>query len=265
MTTAHGKPGYGRCNLVQERTSEAIRSEPPLTNIIERRRSLQSTHNVQSGGKHAPSRDTRQTQFLRIGHWPNKMTPDLPTPSIALEPHSAIRRTGTDLQNEEISIGTARSRTRSDNQTHSESEHEPGERFLPHNTPSSQHSAVLKDRGQDLSHYYYQFEWFRILNGMVLLTVSEVTIITLTTFQNIARLWGFIFTSLAIGLLSLLLFTAFFVVLMEYHGAVENFFSRYARLRPGLQQFCLRLCAYVYVLSVLAVLGWWMLGIWAFA
>ena len=254
VTMAHGKPGYGRCNLVQERTSEAIRSEPPLTNIIEKRRSLQSTHNVQSGGEHAPSQDTRQPQFLRIGHWPNKMTPDLPTPSIALEPHGAIRRTGTDLQNEETSIGTACSRTLSDNQTHFESEHEPGESCLPHNTPSSQHSAVLRDRGQDLPHDYYQFEWFRILIGMVLLMVSQLIIATLSTLHNILRLWEYL-TMFAIGLLWLLLYTAFFVVLMEYHGAVESFLSRYARLRPGLQHFCLRLCAYVYLYSVLAVIS----------
>ena len=262
---AHGKPGYKCCNLLQDSTNEGIRSKPSLIYLIERRRSLRSTHNVQSGGEHAPSQDTRQPQFLRIGQWPNRMTPDLATPSIALEPHGAIRRTGTELQNEELSIGSARSRTNSDDQTRSEHQHEFGDVSLPHNTSSSEHSAVLKDRGQDLPHDYYQFEWFRILIGMMLLTVSEVTIITLTTFQSIVKLWEFILMSLAIGLLSLLPYTAFFVFLMEYHGAVESFLNKYARLRPGLYYLGLRLWAYVHVLSVLAVLLLWLLGVWSFS
>ena len=261
MNMAHRKPGYGRCNLVQERTSEAVRFKALLTSILEKRRSLISTHNAQSDAEFAPSQNTGRPQFQRIGQWPNKMTPDLPTPSIPLEPHSAIRRTGTDLQNEEIRIDTARCRTRSDDRTRSEHEHESGEVSLPHDTSSSEHSAVLEDRGQDLSRDYYQFEWFRILIGMMLVMVSEVITFGLVEFGNVVLLWYNILNSIAIGLLSLLLYTGIFVVLMEYHEAVENFLNRYARLRPGLQHFCLRLCAYVYALSVPAVLGLWFFGI----
>ena len=186
------------------------------------------------------------------------MTPDLPTPSIPLEPHSAIRRTGTDLQNEEIRIGTARSRTRSDDLTRSEHEQEFMELSLPHNTSLSEHSTVLEDQEQDLPHDYYQFEWFRILIGMVLVMVSEVIIIGLVEFGNIVNLWFGILTSIAIGFFSLLLYAGIFDFLMEYHEAVGNFLNRYARLRPGLQHFCLRLCAYIYALAVITALGWWL-------
>ena len=229
-----------------------------LTHHLEKRRILRSTHNLQSDAEHAPSQDTRQPQFLRIGQWPTRMTPDLPTPSIPLEPHSAIRRTGTDLQNEEISIDTARSRTLSDDRTHSEHELESGEVSLPHDASSSEHSAVLEDGGQDLSRDYYQFEWFRILIGMMLLMVYEVIIFGLVAFENVVLLWPGILSSIAIGLLSLLLYIGIFVLLMEYHEAARNFLNRYARLRPGLQHSCLRLCAYVYALAVIAALAWWM-------
>ena len=257
---AHGKPGYKCCSLDQERASETIRSEPSLTNIIDKRRILRSTHNLQSDAEYAPSQDTSQPPFLRIGQWPTRITPDLAPSSIALESHSVIRWTGTELQNEEINIGPARLRTHSDNQMHSEHELESGEVSLPHDASSSEHSALLEDGGQDLSHNYYQFEWFRILIGMMLLMVSEVIIFGLFAFDSVVLLWFSIVTSIAIGLFSLVLYAGIFVFLMEYHEAVGNFLNRYARLRPGLQHFCLRLCAYVYALGVIAVLGWWMFG-----
>ena len=183
------------------------------------------------------------------------MTPELATPSIALETHSAIRRTGTDLHNEEISIGTARSRIHSDDQTRSDHQDEGGDVSMP----LSEHLVVSEDRGQDPPHDYYQFEWFRILVGMVLAMVSEVIIFVLVDFGNIVLFWFQILTSIAMGIGLLLLYTGIFVLLMEYHEAVENCFNRYARLRPGLQHACLRLCAYIYALGVIAVLPVWMI------
>ena len=260
---AHGKPGFGRCDPIQERTSEGFRYRLSLTNIIEKRRSLRSTHTLQSDAGHAPSQDTRQPQFLRIGQWPSRITPDIASTSIALGPHSSIVRTGTDLQNEETSIGTARSRIRSDDQILSECQHEHGDVSMPHSASSSEHSAIFKNQNQGSLHDYYQFEWFRILVGMVLLMVSEVILFGLITLGNIVSLWLEILASIAIGLLSLLLYAGFFVVLTEYHEAVGNFLNRYARLRPGLQHACLRLCAYIYALGVIAAIALWLSGVLA--
>ena len=251
---AHGKPGYRRCNLVQESTSDNIRPKLSLTNFIEVRRTLRSEHTVPSDAGHTSSLDTWQSRFLRIGQWPSRLRTDLATSPIALRSHSIIHRTGTDLQNEELSIGTARSRTRSDNQMHSESEHEPGEVSLPHNASSSQHSTVLEDLGQDLPYDYYQFEWFWILIGMILLMVIEAIVIVLDVFGNVVTFWQNVLTFIAIGLFSLLLYIGFFVVLREYHEVVENFFHKYTRMRPGLQHICLRVCAYIYALGVNAVI-----------
>lgn len=170
--------------------------------------------------------------------------------------HGAIYRTEADLQNEEVSIGIARSRTCSDNHTHSESEHDPREVSLPHNASSSQHSTVLEDLGPDLPRNYYELEWFRILIGLILLMVSEVVVLALVERGDVLGFWDYNVTFVAIGLSSLLLYTGTFVLLTEYHEAVEDFFNKYIRIRPGLQHICLRLCAYIYALGVIAVLGW---------
>ena len=88
--------------------------------------------------------------------------------------------------------------------------------------------------------------------------VSEFVIFLLIMMGNVVLLLYLILTFIAIGLFSLMLYTGIFVVLMEYHEAVENFLNSYARFRPSSQHFCLRLCAYVYALGVIAVLGWWL-------
>ena len=246
----HGKPGYKRCNLVQEPTSEDIRSEPSLTYLIEKRRNLRSTHTVPSDAGHAPSENTRQSQFRRIDQWATTITPVLATPSNAMRSHSATRRTGTDLENEEISIGTARSRSRPDNQTHSESEHEPGEASLPHNASPSQHSAVLEDRGQDLNHDYYEKKAFRILIGCIILQVSGVIIIVvLASSKSVGSLWveiPTVYQTLFVAVpINFLLYPGLFVVDMASDRAVGNLPRRYARLRRGLQHFGFRLCVFV--------------------
>ena len=263
---ALGEPGCKPCNIAQARTSIFTRSEPSLINVLEKRQIFlsgggTSTHNLQSDAGHGPSQDIRQREFLRIGQWSTKITPEFATPSIALESHSAIRRTDTELLNEEISIDTARSRTRSDDQTSSEHQHEYGDVSQPHTTSPSEYLAVFEDRGPNSSDYYYQFESFRILIGMMLLMVSEVMIRVLAFKPPVMILWFHVLTSITIGLVSLLLYIGIFVVLMEYHEAVANFLNRYARLWPGLQRFCLRLCAYVYALGVIAGLGWWLFGL----
>ena len=199
------------------------------------------------------------------------MTPKLANPSIALEPHCAIRRTGTDLQNEEISIGTARSRTRSDDQMRSEHENEFGEVSPSHDTSLSEHSTILEVQGQNLSRNYYQFEWFRILIGMMLLLVSEVIIYGLVIFGGMDLREGLGFFEFIIVVFSVLvavilfvplLYTGTFVVLMEYHEAMGKFLYRYARLPPGMQHICLRLCAYFYAVGAVTGLSFCLFKLW---
>ena len=251
-----GKFEYQRGSR-QGRTSEGTRIELRLINTTENKGSIlgesgNSTHRVQSDVDHEPSHATSQPQFLRVGQWPAKIAPAFATPCIALETHSGICRTGTDLQNDEESIGIVHSRTCLNDRTHSEYGHESGELPQPHSTSSAEDLETIEDRGLDLSSDYYQFEWFWILIGMVLLMVSSVPLYVFALNTDAVSLFLPILTSAAIGLCSSLLYTGIFVVLMEYHEAIERFFDRYARLRPRLQRICLRICAYAYACGVLA-------------
>lgn len=260
FNTDQGKPGYKKCNMVHESASEDAGAEPSLINTAENRRTViregsTSMHRVQSDAGYEISHGTRQPQFLHVGQWPAKMTPDFATPSVSLQTTIAIHRTGTELQNEEESVGTIHSRTCSDDGTRSEHQHESGEIPQPHDAPPTEDLTLSQDRGQKLPCDYYQFEWFWILIGMVLLLVSEFIIFFLVMLQNIVTLWPSFLILLGIGLCSSLLYTGIFVVLTEYHEVVEKFLDRYARVRPWLQRICLRVCTYAYACGVLAAVG----------
>lgn len=266
FNTAHSKPSYKKCNMVHESASEDAGSEPSLINTAENRRTVTreggtSTHRVHSDAGHEISHGPRQPQFLHVGQWPTKMTPAFATPSVSLETTIAIRRTGTELQDEEESVGTIHSRTCSDDRTHSEHQHDSGEVSQPHNTPTTEDLTLSKDRGQKLSSDYYQFEWFWILIGMVLLMVSETIMFIFVVYWDavgpaIILVWPAVLISVAIGLCSSLLYTGIFVVLTEHHEAIEKCLDRYARVRPWLQRTCLRVCTYAYACGVLAAVGY---------
>ena len=158
------------------------------------------------------------------------------------------------------------------------SEHEDqfGEVSLPHNTSLSEHTTIWQVQGQDLSRNYYQFEWFRILIGMVLLLVSEAIIYGLvlfgssTSFANHEEdgFYGLFVTMqlflvlIAVVLFESLLYTGTFVVLMEYHEAMSKFLYRYARLPPGVQHSCLRFCAYFYAVGAVTGLSIYLYQSW---
>ena len=179
---------------------------------------------------------------------------DPATSSIALEAHNAIRRTGTDLQNEEANIGTVRSRTYSDGNT--QAEHEATGAPQSHDTSSMEGLVVTEAGRRDLSRDYYRFEWFWILIGMIFLMVSEIIISILARLRDIVILWRSVLFSVAVGLASLFLYTGVFVLLGEYHEAMERAVEKYARLDPGLQKLCLRFCAYAFLCGVLGIIAY---------
>ena len=184
------------------------------------------------------------------------MTPNLAAASLPQRTQNAIRRTGTDLQNEESSMGTVRPGTHSDDSTQSEHGQETREASQSHNTAPVENLAVVEDRRPGLSPDYYRFEWFRILIGMMLLMVSTVIIRVLVTFEDILWLWPLILISLAFILGSSLFYTHIFVILMEYHGPIGRYLNRHAHLRPRLQSNCLRICTYTYACGVLAAFAY---------
>ena len=218
--------------------------------------SWNEAHGVQSDAEYGPSHNTGHRPFLRIGQWPAPTTSALAGTSIALETHVAIRRTGTDLQNEEINIGTGGSRTVSDNNTQSETE--AAKVSHPQDTSSAENADQSKDSGPNLSLHYYQFEWFRILIGMMFLMVSDVIthgLVIVTFTANVVALWLNVIISVAVGIFLLLLYTSVFVVLMEYREAIEKFLDKHAHSRPRLQHKFLRGFAYVYACSIIVVIA----------
>ena len=191
---------------------------------------------------------------MRVGQWPTETTPNPSASSIALETHNAIRRTGTDLQNEEADMGTVRTRTNSKDNT--QAEDEAARSPQPQDPPSLENLVVTEARRHLLSRDYYRFEWFRILIGMIILLVSEIIISVLVRLGDIVTLWQSVFNSVAIGLASLFLYTGFFVLLGEHHEAMKRAVEKYARLSPRLQRTCLRFCAYAFSCSVIAAVAY---------
>ncbi len=217
-----------------------------------------STHSSHSDAGDGTSHTPQQPRFMRIGLWPKKLTSALAAPSTAPKTHSAIHRTVTDLQNEEITMDTIRSSTSSNSST--QPENEAARVDQSHVTASNEDSVEREDSGHSAIRNYYQFEWFRILISMVFLIISEVIIYGLTMYGNIVVLWQIFLWMAAIGLVSSILYTGFFVVLMEYNKVMENFVQKYARLPPEPQHICLRVCAYLYACGVIggiAYLGFW--------
>ena len=197
--------------------------------------------------------NTRQLQWMRIGQWPARMAPAPTTPTFALETNNAIHRSGTDLLNEEEDIGTIRSRNSMNSSTNSEND---ATRVHPsYSTSSAEDLATVEPPESNVDRDYYQFEWFWILIGMIVLMISIVVLVVLAYMGNIVVFAFSILLSLAIGLGSTTLYTGIFVVLMEYHEAIGKAVHRYARLQPELQRTCLRVFAYAYACGVVAVVA----------
>ena len=190
---------------------------------------------------------------MRIGQWPAPTTPALTTPSIALETINVIRRTGTDLQNEEENAGTAHFRLHSGDLLQAENEVVATSRPLI--TSTAGNTVPVTTCGLDLFRDYYQFEWFWILIGMMVSITSTVIIMTISALVNydqIASVSMGALTSILFGLGSSMLYAGMFVGLMEYHEAIEKVGIKYARIPLGWQHLCLRCCAYVYAGGVIA-------------
>ena len=209
-------------------------------------------HGAQSNAEHEPFHNTRHRPFLRIGQWPAPTTSALTGPSIAPESHNAIPRTGTGLQNDGTYIGTVHPTVLSCNTTQSETE-AAGASHL-RDVSSAGNSIGSKDKGLFLSRELYQFEWFRILICMLLSVVLEIIAVVLWV-GSIVELWWLILGSVANVLFSSLLYVSIFVVLMEYHEAIEKFLDKHAHLWRRLQRTCLRASAYIYACGVIVVIG----------
>lgn len=189
---------------------------------------------------------------MKIGQWPTRTTSAPTAASVFLRTHNAVHRTGTDLQNEEVNMGIVRSRAPNDT---TQAENEAAGIVQPQNASSPHNPGVTEDRGPELTLDYYHFEWFRILIGMILVMVSQIIVSVLARLGNIVLLDFSVLTSIGIGLFSSVLYSGFFVVLMEYHEAVGKAVHKHARLHPRWQHKCLRFCAYAYPCGIVGGLA----------
>lgn len=105
----------------------------------------------------------------------------------------------------------------------------------------------------------YRLAWFSALVITLLLLICEVIVFLLinqtflsTGSYNIYQGLGFqglaFYTAMACIMIwaEVTLFTGFFVFLTEYHNAVGKFLDRFLFLRRGVQPMCLRVVVYLY-------------------
>ena len=224
-----------------------ITSRQSLITLIEIKQSMRNeshndNHSVQIEAGHGISHDARSRNF-RIDQWSTETTSVPEAPVAALEARNAIRRTWTDIQNEEENAGTIQTRTDPDNNRQAGIEAADGSQ--PHGTSSFEESFRTENQGPPLSlDYYHQSEWFSGPIWVILTITCDVTILFLFTFESIVLQGKPILSVAAIGLVSSFIYTGTFVVLAQYHEAIEKFLHTYTHLDPILQRMCLHLFTY---------------------
>ena len=223
-------------------------------NYYERRHSMEQSNEgsseitedvSQEGASPAPRRI-----LFRIGEWSNEV------PSIESNLSSpvalglgAIRRTGTDLNNEETHLGV--SRPRFNLASNPQARDEGGE------TPEPQVGAVSGGQtaeAQEAARDYYQFEWFWIMVFMLLLMTSEVIIRVLLYQGNLVTSWYIIVISTPLISVLTLCSSGVFVLLGRYHHAVYSFMAKYTHLKQKPQQTLLRWTIYLFSLAALGLI-----------
>ena len=235
----------------QSRTRDHLRRLEPLTHVLEKRISNVSENSCDmyntQGDVEGPF---EQPTYFPIGQWPTKSTSISATTSITLVAHNTVRRTGTDLQAEEMNIGTVRSRTNPNCSAQAEVEAAGAPQ------PSSAEAFVTT---HGLEHpptpEYIQYEWLRVLIAMILLLITETILMILIRLEDMVVLWRQICISVAIALVSTILYTGAFVVLKQYHGVIGKTIRKYIWLSLRLQRSCLRLLVYVYLCGIIGFFG----------
>ncbi|KAG8527848.1 uncharacterized protein KY384_006764 [Bacidia gigantensis] len=202
-------------------------------NFYEKRKSLnreseQGTQTTGIAAEAEPNHDSRQSQFLRIGLWPVKQ-PNLPSGFEAVQgSHNSIARTGTELQNEEIHMGEISSHPTSTSRPDrsNESQADMGQNNLPPFNPTDV-SQQSRKKHIDSPYNYYQFEWFRILIGMILVLSIEPLLDVIIERRNGIDLAFSLATTIIGSLAASTLYAMCFVIFTEYHGVLSQFIQKY--------------------------------------
>lgn len=240
------------CNaheLVDEhRTSLTRRRSDNMSGSASRDRS--SSQSGPSDTGHQTIHKTRVSQVMTVGQWATEKTLGLDMASAPIGNRGPPRRTGTDIQQEEETVGSGvHSRAASH---HDPSGSQAGEIHQPQIIVSTEDQMTAKERTPDFG--YYHFEWFWILIAMILSLVCGTIIYLLVTFGNIISSLARMFAVLGVGTAAVFIYTGSFVLLTKYHEVLGKAIARYTHIRRHLQRICLRICAYLYFFCTIGVL-----------
>lgn len=202
-----------------------------------------------------------QRIFVRVGKWlPTEATRS----SNDLQNHIIGRRTGTDLENEELILESLPAREIGQSSVSIDVG-----RLIISEGPGQSLTKVLEPSGNQESetpHDYYGFEWFGILIGMIIITTSQIIISVIIQLsywlkdQSRSSVAGAEFYYMVpiqmcvFDLEMVFAYTLVFVLLTQYHQELGSFLRIYIRVPSGIQKSALRTMAYAYPCAVFAIL-----------
>lgn len=191
---------------------------------------------VQNGVENLISHHLSQVRSFHTGDWPEATSTMPISQSPSPEPHNVMARTGTDPLTDELDIRTIHSRIHLHNGTQTEGGY--AENMQQYDSPPAVSPSISGE--------YCQFEWSRVLIGMIIMAASLTIAWVIAFYGNIVTMSQQIFEAVGVVLVSLVIYTAFFVNLSQYPKRIYGTLHKYAYLPPRVQKRCLRVCAYVY-------------------
>lgn len=207
--------------------------------------------------RHQKSQSMEQEQFLRVGQWVPTSSAIQIASQLASENRNVSRRTGTDLQNEELNMTSV---DFTSGPGHAYSADIDSSLSFNHACTVPQEALETTDNPASSSvQHYYQFEGFRILIGQMLLMTSFV-IITIIYYLSASRgkvveYWLAILLTVFCEVVLLVFYIATFVLLTHYHGNCGKFGERWTGVSRPTQRKLLRISAYVYVVGAMIALS----------
>ena len=207
----------------------------------------------------------RTDQLLRECQWASENSLDQTAHPGPEQTKGTARRTGSDLQNEEIRIDSIDSQPQSRHSVSADGD----------NTTTAYQSNeidVVNSGGMnngDTSSVttttpttYHFFQWFPILIGMMLAITLSIFINILVMIRpssaatpnaKIVRFWVRIIQLTVFGVESSLLYVVIFVILGQNHGKLGIFFEKHFGICRSKQRLCLHILAYIYPCVVILI------------
>ena len=232
-------------------------------NALPKNISCQSV-NVSNQIQQSINGSSAQRDFVRVGEWLPRLPAEATGSSNDLQNHSIGSRTRTDLENEELGLDSLPARAIEQ----SSASVGVGRLIIPQD-PGQSLTKVLEPSGNQRSgtpHDYYQFEWFGVLIGMIIITTGQIIvsiIIQLSYWlkdQSRSSVAGAEFYYMVqiqmcvFDLEMVFAYTLAFVLLTQHHQELGSFLRTYTRIPSGIQRSALRLMAYVSPCAVFAIL-----------